>query len=140
MVGPSGAGKTTLTDLVARFHDPTSGAIRINGIDLRDIRLRSYRKLLGIVQQDVFLFDGSVRDNIAYARAKASDAEIEEAARNAHAHEFISLLPQGYETLVGERGLKLSGGQRQTINSAGAIGRPRNSDLGRSHQQLGYRK
>ena len=121
LVGASGAGKTTLTDLVARFHDPTSGAIRVNGIDLRDIRLQSYRKLLGIVQQDVFLFDGSVRDNIAYGRTEASDAEVQEAARNAHAHDFINLLPDGYETLVGERGLKLSGGQRQRLSIARAL-------------------
>jgi ATP-binding cassette subfamily B protein/subfamily B ATP-binding cassette protein MsbA len=121
LVGASGAGKTTLTDLVARFHDPTSGAIFVNGLDLRDIRLQSYRKLLGIVQQDVFLFDGSVRDNIAYGRTEASDAEVEDAARNANAHEFIMLLPEGYETLVGERGLKLSGGQRQRLSIARAL-------------------
>ncbi|HTA93715.1 MAG TPA: ABC transporter ATP-binding protein [Polyangiaceae bacterium] len=121
LIGASGAGKTTLTDLIARFHDPTSGAIRLNGIDLRDIRLRSYRKLLGIVQQDVFLFDGSVRDNIAYGRDEASSAEVEEAARAAHAHEFITRLPDGYDTLVGERGVKLSGGQRQRLSIARAL-------------------
>jgi ATP-binding cassette subfamily B protein len=121
LVGASGAGKTTLTDLIARFHDPTSGAIRLNGIDVRDIRLRSYRKLLGIVQQDVFLFDGSVRDNIAYGRDDASAAEIEAAARAAHAHEFIARLPQSYDTLVGERGVKLSGGQRQRLSIARAL-------------------
>ncbi len=121
LVGASGAGKTTLTDLVARFHDPTSGAIRLNGIDIRDIRLRSYRKLLGIVQQEVFLFDGSVRDNIAYGRGEASDAEVEEAARSAHAHDFIRELPEGYATLVGERGVKLSGGQRQRLSIARAL-------------------
>jgi ATP-binding cassette subfamily B protein len=121
LVGASGAGKTTLTDLVARFHDPTSGVIRVNGIDLRDIRLQSYRKLLGIVQQDVFLFDGSVRDNIAYGRTDATDAEVEDAACNAHAHDFIAQLPGGYETMVGERGLKLSGGQRQRLSIARAF-------------------
>jgi len=121
LVGASGAGKTTLTDLIARFHDPTSGAIRLNGIDLRDIRLRSYRKLLGIVQQETFLFDGTVRDNIAYGRAEATQAEIEDAARSAHAHEFISRLPEGYDTLVGERGVKLSGGQRQRLSIARAV-------------------
>jgi len=121
LVGASGAGKTTLTDLVARFHDPTSGAIRLNGVDLRDIRLQSYRKLLGIVQQDTFLFDGTVRDNIAYGRAEATQAEIEDAARSANAHEFISRLPEGYETLVGERGVKLSGGQRQRLSIARAL-------------------
>lgn len=121
LVGASGAGKTTITDLVARFHDPTSGAIRLNGVDLRDIRLQSYRKLLGVVQQETFLFDGTVRDNIAYGRVEATQAEIEEAARSANAHEFISRLPEGYDTLVGERGVKLSGGQRQRLSIARAV-------------------
>lgn len=121
LVGSSGAGKTTLTDLIARFHDPTSGAIRLNGMDIRDIRLRSYRKLLGIVQQETFLFDGTVSDNIAYGRSEASHAEIEDAARSAHAHEFISRLPEGYQTVVGERGVKLSGGQRQRLSIARAL-------------------
>ena len=89
LVGRSGAGKTTVTDLVARFHDPTRGRILLNGTDIRDFRLRTYRDLLAIVQQDVFLFDGSVRDNIAYGRHDATDAEVEDAARRANAHEFI---------------------------------------------------
>jgi len=121
LVGASGAGKTTLTDLVARFHDPTLGTIRLNGIDLRDIRLQSYRKLLGIVQQETFLFDGTVRDNIAYGRAEATQTEVEEAARLANAHEFIARLSEGYDTLVGERGVKLSGGQRQRLSIARAF-------------------
>jgi ATP-binding cassette subfamily B protein/subfamily B ATP-binding cassette protein MsbA len=121
LVGRSGAGKTTVTDLVARFHDPTRGRIVVNGIDIRDFRLRTYRDLLAIVQQDVFLFDGSVRDNIAYGRHDAADAEIEDAARRANAHEFIEKLPQGYETFVGERGVKLSGGQQQRLAIARAI-------------------
>lgn len=121
LVGASGAGKTTITDLVARFHDPSSGALRLNGVDLRDIRLQSYRKLLGIVQQETFLFDGTVRDNIAYGRSDASQAEVEEAARSANAHEFIARLPEGYDTLVGERGVKLSGGQRQRLSIARAV-------------------
>ena len=121
LVGESGAGKTTLTDLVARFHDPTSGAIRVNGLDIRDLRLRSYRKLLGIVQQETFLFDGTVSDNIAYGRPDASTDEVEEAARAAHAHDFVSRLPEGYDTLVGERGVKLSGGQRQRLSIARAL-------------------
>src|SRR5678815_2188174 len=104
LVGRSGAGKTTVTDLVARFHDPTRGRIVLNGTDIRDFRLRTYRGLLAIVQQDVFLFDGSVRDNIAYGRHDASDAEIEGAARRANAHEFIVRLPEQYETFIGERG------------------------------------
>src|SRR5262245_36439047 len=121
LVGRSGAGKTTVTDLVARFHDPTRGRILVNGMDIRDFRLRTYRDLLAIVQQDVFLFDGSVRDNIAYGRHDASDAEIEAAARRANAHEFIEKLPLGYETFVGERGVKLSGGQQQRLAIARAI-------------------
>ncbi len=121
LVGRSGAGKTTVTDLVARFHDPTSGRILVNGVDIRDYRLRSYRSLLALVQQDVFLFDGSVRDNIAYGRHDASDAEVQDAARRANAHEFIERLPQGYDTFVGERGVKLSGGQQQRLAIARAI-------------------
>jgi ATP-binding cassette subfamily B protein/subfamily B ATP-binding cassette protein MsbA len=121
LVGRSGAGKTTVTDLAARFHDPTKGRILVNGTDIRDFRLKTYRDLLAIVQQDVFLFDGSVRDNIAYGRAHAADAEIEDAARRANAHEFIIKLPEGYETFVGERGVKLSGGQQQRLAIARAI-------------------
>jgi ATP-binding cassette, subfamily B, bacterial len=121
LVGRSGAGKTTVTDLVARFHDPTRGRILLNGVDIRDFRLRSYRDLLAIVQQEVFLFDGSVRDNIAYGRHDATDAEIEDAARRANAHEFIVRLRQGYETTIGERGVKLSGGQQQRLAIARAI-------------------
>jgi ATP-binding cassette subfamily B protein len=121
LVGRSGAGKTTVTDLVARFHDPTRGRIVVNGSDIRDFRLRTYRDLLAIVQQDVFLFDGSVRDNIAYARYHATDAEIEDAARRANAHEFIVKLPDQYETFIGERGVKLSGGQQQRLAIARAI-------------------
>jgi ATP-binding cassette, subfamily B, bacterial len=121
LVGRSGAGKTTVTDLVARFHDPTQGRILVNGTDLRDLRLRSYRGLLALVQQDVFLFDGTVRDNIAYGGRDATDAEIEEAARQANAEEFILRLPEGYETIIGERGVKLSGGQKQRLAIARAI-------------------
>jgi ATP-binding cassette subfamily B protein/subfamily B ATP-binding cassette protein MsbA len=121
LVGRSGAGKTTVTDLVARFHDPTRGRILVNGRDLRDFKLRSYRDLLAIVQQDVFLFDGSVRDNIAYGRHDASDADIEDAARRANAHEFIERMPEKYDTFIGERGVKLSGGQQQRLAIARAI-------------------
>src|SRR5688572_25982882 len=121
LVGRSGAGKTTVTDLVARFHDPTRGRILLNGTDVRDLRLRTYRDLLAIVQQDVFLFDGSVRDNIAYAITDATDADVEDAARRANAHEFIVGLPERYDTFIGERGVKLSGGQQQRLAIARAI-------------------
>ena len=121
LVGRSGAGKTTVTDLVARFHDPTRGRILLNGSDIRDFRLRTYRDLLAIVQQDVFLFDGSVRDNIAYGRHDATGAGVEDAARRANAHEFIVKLPKQYETFIGERGVKLSGGQQQRLAIARAI-------------------
>lgn len=121
LVGRSGAGKTTVTDLVARFHDPTTGRITVNGTDLRDFRLATYRDLLAIVQQDVFLFDGSVSDNIAYGRNNATQAEVLDAAQRANAHEFIVKLPQQYETTIGERGVKLSGGQQQRLAIARAI-------------------
>jgi ATP-binding cassette subfamily B protein len=121
LVGRSGAGKTTVTDLVARFHDPTRGRILLNGTDVRDFTLRSYRSLLAIVQQDVFLFDGSVRDNIAYGRHDATDAEVRDAARRANADEFIEKLPGTYDTTVGERGVKLSGGQQQRLAIARAV-------------------
>ncbi|QDV75200.1 ABC transporter ATP-binding protein [Botrimarina mediterranea] len=121
LVGRSGAGKTTITDLVARFYDPTDGAVRLNGIDLRDLRLDSYRGLLGVVQQDTFLFDGSIRDNIAYGRQHATDEEVVEAARHANAHNFIAELDKGYESLIGERGVKLSGGQAQRLSIARAL-------------------
>ncbi len=121
LVGRSGAGKTTVTDLVARFHDPTRGRIVVNGTDIRQFKLDSYRDLLAIVQQDVFLFDGTVRDNIAYGRHDASDEDVLDAARRANAHEFIVRLPEGYETFVGERGVKLSGGQCQRLAIARAV-------------------
>ena len=121
LVGRSGAGKTTVTDLVARFHDPTRGRILLNGTDIRDFQLRSYRSLLAIVQQDVFLFDGSVRDNIAYGRVDATDAEVRDAAERANAHEFVIRLPDQYGTFIGERGVKLSGGQQQRLAIARAI-------------------
>ncbi len=121
LVGRSGAGKTTLTDLVARFHDPTLGSIVVNGADLRKFRLHSYRELLGVVHQEVFLFDGTVRENIAYGRRGATEAEIVDALRRANALEFVTALPEGYDSFIGERGVKLSGGQRQRLAIARAI-------------------
>ena len=121
LVGPSGAGKTTLCNLIARFYDPTEGRVELDGVDLRDITADSYRRLLGIVEQETFLFDGTIADNIAYGRRGASPAEIEQAARQANAHEFIERLDHGYASLIGERGVKLSGGQRQRLTIARAI-------------------
>ena len=121
LVGPSGGGKTTLCNLVARFYDPTSGRILLDGRDLCDIEVDSYRSLIGIVEQDVFLFDGTVAANIAYGDRHAAADDIRHAARIANAHEFIDALPNGYDTLIGERGVKLSGGQRQRIAIARAV-------------------
>ena len=120
-VGASGAGKTTMSNLIARFFDPDSGRITIDGIDLRDIRLGSWRRLLGVVEQDVFLFDGTIAENIAYADRDAGMQRIEAAARTAFAHDFIERLPQGYDTRIGERGVRLSGGQRQRLAIARAV-------------------
>lgn len=121
LVGPSGAGKTTLCNLVARFYDPTEGTISLDSRDLRDIEVESYRRLLGLVEQDVFLFDGTIAQNIAYGDRNATDEDIERAAEIANAAEFIRELPDGYATFIGERGVKLSGGQRQRIAIARAI-------------------
>lgn len=121
LVGPSGAGKTTLTDLLARFRDPSQGSIRVNGVDLRDLQLQSYRSLIGVVAQEVFLFDGSVADNIAYGARHATREEIVAAAKQANAHDFIERLPDGYDSVIGERGVKLSGGQRQRLSIARAL-------------------
>ena len=121
LVGRSGAGKTTLSNLVARFYDPSEGCVLLDGQDLRDIQLQSYRNLLGIVEQDVFLFDGTIAENIGYGRRQASLEQIQEAAKLAAADGFIRDLPQGYASLIGERGVKLSGGQRQRLAIARAI-------------------
>jgi ATP-binding cassette subfamily B protein/subfamily B ATP-binding cassette protein MsbA len=121
LVGPSGAGKTTLCNLIARFYDPTAGSVMLDGNDLRDTTVDSYRRLLGIVEQDTFLFDGTIAQNIAYGRRGATLAQITEAARLANADEFISKLPKAYDSFIGERGVKLSGGQRQRLTIARAI-------------------
>ena len=120
-VGPSGAGKTTLCNLIARFYEPTEGRILLDGRDLREIDIDSYRRLLGIVEQDTFLFDGTVEQNIAYGKRDATRADVIAAAKAANAHGFIDALPEGYDALIGERGVKLSGGQRQRLTIARAI-------------------
>lgn len=114
-VGPSGAGKTTICSLIPRFYDVDSGAISIDGIDIRNMTQQSLRSQIGIVQQDVFLFTGTIKENIAYGNLNATDEEVIAAAKKAHLEDFISSLPDGYETQIGERGLKLSGGQKQRL-------------------------
>ena len=121
IVGRSGAGKTTLVNLLPRFYDVTAGSILIDGVDVRDVTLASLRRQIGIVTQETVLFDDTVASNIAYGVPSASPYDIEGAARAAHAHEFICALPQGYETTIGERGQRLSGGQRQRLAIARAI-------------------
>ncbi|MCH5164586.1 MAG: ABC transporter ATP-binding protein [Clostridiales bacterium] len=121
LVGPSGGGKTTLCHLLPRFYEIEGGRITIDGVDIRDMRRSDLRRNVGIVAQDVFLFGGSIRDNIEYGKPGATDAEIIEAAKKANIHEFISSLPDGYDTYVGERGVKLSGGQKQRISIARAF-------------------
>ncbi len=118
LVGPSGGGKTTLCSLIPRFYDVTSGEILLDGTPITEVTLRSLRENIGVVAQDVYLFSGSIRENIAYGKQGASDEEIIEAAKLAGAHEFIMDLPQGYDTYVGERGVKLSGGQKQRVSIA----------------------
>ena len=121
LVGPSGAGKTTLSNLVARFYDPTSGRVLLDGRDLRDYDVESFRSLLGVVEQDVFLFDGTIAQNIGYARREATADEIRAAAEAANATEFIDRMASGMQTIIGERGVRLSGGQRQRLAIARAI-------------------
>ncbi len=121
LVGPSGAGKTSIVDLLGRFYDPTAGAVEIDGADLRQYRLASLRRGLGVVSQETVLFHDTVRANIAYGADGASDRQVREAARAAHAHDFVARLPDGYDTVVGERGAALSGGQRQRIAIARAV-------------------
>src|SRR5699024_5321766 len=118
LVGPSGGGKTTICNLLPRFYDVTGGSITIDGMDIRDMTIRSLRQHIGIVQQDVFLFDGTIRENIAYGKLDATEEEIWQAARQAQMESFILEMPAGLETLIGERGVKLSGGQKQRLSIA----------------------
>ncbi len=120
-VGPSGAGKTTLSNLVARFYDPTEGQVFLDGQNVSEIEVESFRRLLGIVEQDVFLFDGTIADNIGYGGQHASAAQIQHAAEVANIRDFVEGLPQSYDTLIGERGVRLSGGQRQRVAIARAV-------------------
>ncbi|MBN1838008.1 MAG: ABC transporter ATP-binding protein, partial [Spirochaetales bacterium] len=121
LVGPSGAGKTTFCNLIPRFYEPEEGSVRVDGLDVRGVTIRSLREAVGTVQKDVFLFTGSVRDNIAYGKPEATEEEIQAAARRAGAEEFIRGLPEGYETHIGEKGVKLSGGQKQRLSIARAF-------------------
>jgi subfamily B ATP-binding cassette protein MsbA len=121
LVGPSGAGKSTLANLLPRFYDVTSGAVRIDGYDLRDLKIASLREKIGLVAQDTFLFNDTAANNIAYGRPDISREAVRLAAQSALADEFIEHLPQGYDTIIGERGVKLSGGQRQRIAIARAL-------------------
>jgi ATP-binding cassette subfamily B protein/subfamily B ATP-binding cassette protein MsbA len=121
LVGATGAGKTTLVSLIPRFFDPQSGRVLVDGVDLRGVQLRSWRKNVALVLQEPFLFPRSIAENIAYARPHAAAAEIEAAARAANIHHFIERLPSGYQTIIGERGATLSGGERQRLSIARAL-------------------
>jgi subfamily B ATP-binding cassette protein MsbA len=121
LVGPSGAGKSTIIGLVCGFHVPSSGRVSVDGVDLASVRLDSYRVRLGVVLQETFLFDGTIRQNVAFSRPDAAPAEVLEACRIAHVDEFAERFPEGFDTVVGERGVRLSGGQRQRVAIARAI-------------------
>jgi ABC-type multidrug transport system fused ATPase/permease subunit len=121
LIGHTGSGKTTLASLVPRFYDVTGGRLAVDGVDVRDLEVTSLRRAIGIVSQDPFLFSATVRENIAFGAPDATDADVERAARLAQAHEFIEALPEGYDTVIGERGITLSGGQRQRVAIARAL-------------------
>ena len=121
LVGSSGAGKTTLCSLIPRFYDVTGGAIYLDGTDIRNIKMKDLRRQIGIVQQDVYLFAGTIMENIRYGRPKATDEEVIRAAKAANAHDFIMAMPQDYDTDIGQRGVKLSGGQKQRLSIARAF-------------------
>jgi subfamily B ATP-binding cassette protein MsbA len=121
LVGSSGSGKSTIAGLAATFLEPEVGRVLVDGVDLRNVLLASYREQLGLVFQDDFLFDGSIRENLRFARPSATDPEVEDAARKAYVTEFTDRFPKGLDTVIGERGVKLSGGQRQRVTIARAI-------------------
>jgi ATP-binding cassette subfamily B protein len=121
LIGHTGSGKTTLAALVPRFYDATEGSVLVDGVDIRDVTRRSLRREIGVISQDPFLFSASVRENIAFGVLEATDEQVERAARAAQAHEFVLELPQGYDTVIGERGITLSGGQRQRLAIARAL-------------------
>jgi len=121
LIGQTGSGKTTLTSLVPRFYDVTSGRVTVDGADVRDVTLTSLRRSIGVISQDPFLFSATVRENITFGAPDLDDAEVERIARLAQAHEFVAELPEGYETVIGERGITLSGGQRQRLAIARAL-------------------
>jgi subfamily B ATP-binding cassette protein MsbA len=121
LVGSSGSGKSTIAGLAASFLEPAEGKVLVDGVDLRRVQLASYRKQLGLVFQDDFLFDGTIRENLRFARPEATDGEVEDAARMAYVSEFTDRFPDGLDTVIGERGVKLSGGQRQRVTIARAI-------------------
>ena len=121
LIGHTGSGKTTLTSLVPRFYDTTSGRVLVDGVDVRDVTLRSLRHAIGVIPQDPFLFSATVRENITFGAPELTDEQVEHVARLAQAHEFVERLPDGYDTVIGERGITLSGGQRQRLAIARAI-------------------
>ena len=121
LIGHTGSGKTTLTSLVPRFYDATSGRVLVDGVDVRDVTLRSLRRAIGVISQDPFLFSATVRENITFGAPALGDEDVERIARLAQAHEFVERLPDGYDTVIGERGITLSGGQRQRLAIARAI-------------------
>jgi ATP-binding cassette subfamily B protein len=121
LIGHTGSGKTTLASLIPRFYDVQAGSVSIDGVDVREVTLASLRGEIGVIAQDPFLFSATVRENIAFGRPEATDEEIEHAARLAQAHDFVEALPDGYDTVIGERGITLSGGQRQRVAIARAL-------------------
>jgi ATP-binding cassette subfamily B protein len=121
LIGHTGSGKTTLAALVPRFYDTSAGRVVVDGVDVREVTRRSLRREVGVISQDPFLFSATVRENIAFGATGATDEEVEAAARAAQAHEFVAALPDGYDTVIGERGITLSGGQRQRLAIARAI-------------------